>query len=74
MKLVNVSVDQVKVFVMINNVGIMIYAYLNAKNRLIMKDVIKDLLGILVTVNGNVINYVMLGNIQILKIVNAEKD
>ena len=48
---------------MINNVGIMIYAYLNAKNRLIMKDVIKDLLGILVTVNGNVINYVMLGNI-----------
>ena len=31
-KLVNVSVDQMQVFVIINNVGIMIRADVNAKN------------------------------------------
>ena len=59
MKLVNVNVDQMQVFVAINNDGIMIYA-----------DVIKDLLEVLVIVN--VINHVMLENIQIIKIANAE--
>ena len=48
-----------QVFVAINNDGIMIYA-----------DVIKDLLEVLVIVN--VINHVMLENIQIIKIANAE--
>ena len=32
MKLVNVNVDQIQVFVVINNVGIMINADMNAKN------------------------------------------
>ena len=73
MKLVNVNADQIQVFVIINNVGTMINAKVNAKNSLIMKDVIKDLFGILVIVNVNVISYVMLKNIQIIKIVNAEK-
>ena len=50
MKLVNVNVDWMQVFVAINNDGIMIYA-----------DVIKDLLEVLVIVN--VINHVMLENI-----------
>ena len=59
MKLVNVNVDWMQVFVAINNDGIMIYA-----------DVIKDLLEVLVIVN--VINHVMLENIQIIKIANAE--
>ena len=44
-----------------NNVGIMINTDMNAKNLLIMKDVIKDLFGILLTVN--VTNYVMLESI-----------
>ena len=38
-----------------------------------MKDKIKDLLGILVIVNVNVINYVILESIQIIKNLNAEK-
>ena len=32
MKLVNVNVDQIQAFVVINNVGIMINADMNAKN------------------------------------------
>ena len=32
MKLVNLNVDQIQVFVVINNVGIMINADMNAKN------------------------------------------
>ena len=39
-----------------------------------MEDVIQDLFGILLIVNMNVINYLMLENIYIIKIVNAEKD
>ena len=73
MKLVNVNVDQIQMFVIINNIGTMINANVNAKNSLIMKDVIKDLFGTLVIVNVNVIGYVMLENIQIVEIVNAEK-
>ena len=47
-----------QIFAITNNVGIMINTDMNAKNLLIMEDVIKDLFGILVTVN--VTNYVML--------------
>ena len=32
MRLVNVNVDKIQVFVIINNAGIMINAYVNAKN------------------------------------------
>ena len=74
MKLVNANVDQMQVFVIINNAGIMINADVNAKNLLIKEYVIKDLLGILVIVNVSVINHGMLESIQIIKIVNAEKD
>ena len=35
---------------------------------------IQDLFGILVIVNVNVINYMMLENIQIMKIVNVERN
>ena len=52
----------------------MINADVNAKNLLIKEYVIKDLLGILVIVNVSVINHGMLESIQIIKIVNAEKD
>ena len=72
-KLVNVNVDQMQVFVIISNVGMMINADVNVKNRLTQGYVIKDLFGILAIVNVNVINHVMLENIQIIKVVNAEK-
>ena len=58
MELVNLNVDKIQVFVIISNVEIMINADVNAKNVLIIEDVIKDLFGILVIVNVNVINYV----------------
>ena len=51
------------VFVIINNVGLIINADVNAKTLLIIEDVIKNLFGILVIVNENVINYVMLESI-----------
>ena len=63
-----------QVSVTINNIGIMMNADANVKNWLIMEDVIKDLFKILVIVNVNVINYVMLESIYIIKIVNAEKN
>ena len=46
-------------FVIINNVGMMINADLNAKNRLIKVYVVKDLFGILVILSVNVINHVI---------------
>ena len=52
-----------QVFVILNNVGIMINADMNVKNWLTKVSVIKDLFGILVIVSVSVINYVMLGNI-----------
>ena len=61
MKPVSVNVDLMQLLVIINNVGIMINADANAKNWLMMEDVITDLFGILVTVN--VINYVILESI-----------
>ena len=53
---------------MMINVGV------NAKNELIKESVIKDLFGILVIENVNVISLVMLANIWIMKIVSAEKN
>ena len=61
-----------KAFVIINSVGMMINV---SENVLINKGyVIKDLFGIPVIVNANVINHVMLVNILIIKIVNVEKN
>ena len=61
-----------KAFVIINSVGMMINV---SENVLIDKGyVIKDLFGIPVIVNANVINHVMLVNILIIKIVNVEKN
>ena len=45
----------------------------NAKNSLTEEYVIKDLFGIQITVNVNMINHVMLKNIQIIKTVSVEK-
>ena len=52
-----------QVFVIISNVGMKINARVNVKHLLIKTVVIKDLFGILVIVNVNVINNVMLENI-----------
>ena len=59
MKLVNVNVDQMQVFVITKKDGIMINGDVNTKKELIEEYVIKDLFGILVIVN--VINYTILG-------------
>ena len=63
MKIVNVNVDQMQIFVIINNVGIKINVVVNVKNGLTKEYVIKDLFGILVIVNVRVLNHVMLENI-----------
>ena len=63
MKLVNLNVDKMQMFVMINNVEIMINADVKVKNWLAKVDVIMDLFGILVHVIMNVKNHVMLENI-----------
>ena len=62
-----------QVLVIINNVRIKIDADVNVKYSLTKKYIIKYLFGTLVIVNVDVINYVMLENIQIIKIVNVEK-
>ena len=59
-------------FVIINNDGIMINVGVNLKNSLIKEDLIKILIGILVTVNVSVINHEILENIKTLKSVNGE--
>ena len=74
MKLVNVNVDQMQVFVMMSNLGIMINVDVNVKNLLIKEDIIKNLFGILLFVNLNVINHVTQDSIQTIKIVNVEKN
>ena len=56
-----------QVFVMINNLGIMINADVNGKNLQAKADVMMDLFKILVHVN------VILQNIQIMKTVNVKK-
>ena len=63
MKRVSVNVDLTVVFVIINNVGMMINEGVNAKNYLIKMYAIKDLFGILVTVSVNGINPVILVSI-----------
>ena len=59
----SVNVALTVVFVVINNVGMMINAGVNAKNSLIKAYATKDLFGILVTVSVNVINPVILVSI-----------
>ena len=73
MKHVSLNVDLTVVFVIINNVGVVINAGVNANNRLIKTYAIKDLFGILVIVSANVINPVILVSIQTIKIVSAKK-
>ena len=63
MKCVKVNVDSNIVFVIINNVGMMINADVNANNWLIKVYALEDLFGILVTVSANVINPVILVSI-----------
>ena len=63
MRLVHVNADDIQMFLMTGNVGI----------RLANVDVIKDLFGILVFMNVNVVNHVAQGNIQIIKIVNEKR-
>ena len=74
MKRVRAYVYQMQLFVIINNVGILINLDVNIKNQLIKKCVIKDIIGILVIENLNVINRVILVSIKIMKIVNAERE
>ena len=62
-----------QVFVRINNVGMKINAGVNAKNLLIKVYAIKDLLGIQVIANVNVINRVILVSISSMKTVSVEK-
>ena len=62
-----------QVFVIINNVGIIINGDESVKNWLTKEYVIKDLFETLEIVYVNVINHVMLENIKIMKIVNVEK-
>ena len=70
MKLVNVNVNQMQVFVIINNVGIILNADVNVKNRLTKEYLIKDLSRILTIANVNGINHVVLEDIKIIKTVN----
>ena len=61
------------VFVIINNVGMMINVDANVNNWLIKVHLIMDIFGILVIVNVNVINHVMLVSTWVIKIVSAGK-
>ena len=60
MKCVGVNIDLTVMFAIINNVGMMIDAGVNANNYFIKVYVIKDLFGIVVIVSPNVINHVIL--------------
>ena len=60
-------------FVIINNVGIMINALVNAKNWLIKVYAIKDLFAIVVILSANVTNSVILVNISTKKTGSAKK-
>ena len=59
--------------VIINSVGTMINADVNAKNWLTQEYVIKDLFRIRVILNVSVINYAILKSIETMKAVNVEK-
>ena len=67
MKLVNVNVDYMQVFVMINKGVVKVNTDVNAKNILTKGYVIKDLIRILAIANVSLMNYVMLEKIQIIK-------
>ena len=58
--------------VIINNVGMMINAGVNAKNWLIKAYAIKDLFGIQVVVSASVINPLILESIYTTKSVSAK--
>ena len=73
MKRVSVNVDLIVVFVIVNNVGMMINAGVKAKDSLIKAYAIKDLFGILVIVSVNVINPVILVSNYTIKIKSAKK-
>ena len=73
MKGLSVNVDLIVVFIITNNVGMMINADVNAKNSLIKVYGIKDLFGILIIVSVNVINPVILVSVQDIKVVSAKK-
>ena len=73
MKFVNVNVDWMQVFVTINNVETKINASVNSKNWLIKVYAIKDLFGIKVIANVNVINRVILVSIWTMEIASVEK-
>ena len=60
-------------FVIINNVEIMINALVNAKNWLIKAYAIKDLFAIVVILSANVTNSVILVNISTKKTGSAKK-
>ena len=62
MKRINVNINLEKMFVTINNTGIKINVDVDVNNQLLKEYVIKDLFGILVTVNVNVIKLVTLVN------------
>ena len=62
-----------QVFVIVNDVAMMINEDVNAENSLTKEYVIRDLFGIQVIVSVNVINHVMLENIEIMKTVSAGK-
>ena len=72
MKLANVNVDSIQVFVIINKDRIKIKADVYVV-YVIKEYVIKDFFGIPVIVTVDVINHVMLENIWVLKIVNVKK-
>ena len=74
MKRVNADVDQMQVLVTTSKGGMKINADVNKMNCLIKEFVIKNLFGILVTVNVNLINHVILLRIQIMKSANAQKN
>ena len=63
-----------QVFVIIKNAGIIINVNVNVKNWLIKAYAIKNIFGILIIVNVNVITLVILVSIWTRKIVNVEKD
>ena len=72
MKLANVNVDSIQVFVIINKDRIKIKADVYVV-YVIKEYVIKDFFGIPVIVTVDVINHVMLENIWVIKIVNVKK-
>ena len=70
---VSVNIDQMQAFVIIDNVGMMISAGVNAKNSLIKAYAIKDLFVIQIIANVNAIKHVILVSIQTIKVVRARK-